>query len=271
MNRGNNEKGILFIIWRILSPLIVLFFISQIAGSLAGLCLMKISGAGKEVFIRHAELISGISSLFIIVTALYLYRKDETAGKREERISQNDRLSLKLNWKEAILLVVMGAAYAQYGSLIVKIIKDLLGITSMEGTAASMMGESMLLMIVYVGIIGPIAEEMTFRWLVYLRMREYMPVIIAAVSSGVLFGAYHMNVTQGIYASILGVICAWVMEKSRSILSCILFHSGANIFSVVVSQEKVSSLLMRNIQFQWSILLILLAVLTGGIYYYARK
>lgn len=269
MNGRISEETILTKIWRILSPVVVLFLVSQIAGSLAGFILMEISGIGSQVFTRYAQLITGISSLFVIGAAWYIYRKDEKIRLAGEEIPYPVKLFPAK--KEGILLVVMGAAYAQYGSLLVKILKDLFHNTSMEGTASSMMGDNLMLMFLYVGIIAPIAEEMIFRWLVYLRMRERMPIVMAVVLSGALFGAYHMNVTQGIYAGILGMICAWVLERSGSLVSCILIHSGANIFATIMSVEKVNEILMRNIKIHWVLLVILLAALAGGIWYYMKK
>ena len=37
-------------------------------------------------------------------------------------------------------------------------------------------GKSLLMMVFWMGIVRPVSEEMVFRWLVYLRLRDYMRV-----------------------------------------------------------------------------------------------
>ena len=40
------------------------------------------------------------------------------------------------------------------------------------------------MMIFWMGIIAPAAEEMIFRWLIYLRLRDWLKMPVAAVISG---------------------------------------------------------------------------------------
>ncbi|MGN1205589.1 MAG: lysostaphin resistance A-like protein [Eubacterium sp.] len=79
-------------------------------------------------------------------------------------------------------------------------------------------------MIAIVGIIGPIAEELIFRGMVFRTLRKGFSFGIAALLSGVCFGIYHMNWVQGVYASCLGLVLAFVYERTQSILGAILFH-----------------------------------------------
>ena len=90
------------------------------------------------------------------------------------------------------------------------------------------------MMIFWMGIIAPAAEEMIFRWLIYLRLRDWLKMPVAAVISGLIFGIYHGNIVQGIYASILGTAFAWILEMSGNIYSSMLLHMGANIWSLVI-------------------------------------
>lgn len=52
------------------------------------------------------------------------------------------------------------------------------------------------MMIFWMGIIAPAAEEMIFRWLIYLRLRDWLKMPVAAVISGLIFGIYHGNIVQ---------------------------------------------------------------------------
>ena len=91
-------------------------------------------------------------------------------------------------------------------------------------------------MIAIVGIFGPIAEELVFRGMVFRTLRKGFPFDVAALLSGVCFGIYHMNWVQGVYASCLGVVLAFVYERTQSILGAILFHMFFNCSSYLLEQ-----------------------------------
>lgn len=91
-------------------------------------------------------------------------------------------------------------------------------------------------MIAIVGIFGPIAEELVFRGMVFRTLRKGFPFAVAALLSGVCFGIYHMNWVQGVYASCLGVVLAFVYERTQSILGAILFHIFFNCSSYLLEQ-----------------------------------
>ena len=89
-------------------------------------------------------------------------------------------------------------------------------------------------MIAIVGIFGPIAEELVFRGMVFRTLRKGFPFAVAALLSGICFGIYHMNWVQGVYASCLGVVLAFVYERTRSILGAVLFHMFFNCSSYLL-------------------------------------
>ena len=95
-------------------------------------------------------------------------------------------------------------------------------------------------------IVVPVVEELVFRALGFYRLREYMVFFPAAVISGVVFGVFHGNAYQGIYAFLLGIGFAYVYECYRSILAAILMHMAANGFSVFLSELSFLCLLYTS-------------------------
>ena len=84
--------------------------------------------------------------------------------------------------------------------------------------------------------------------------------LVAAVISGLIFGIYHGNMVQGIYASILGTAFAWILEMSGNIYSSMLLHMGANIWSLVITEYALDMFSMKyGVQILILIYLILLA------------
>ena len=90
-----------------------------------------------------------------------------------------------------------------------------------------------------IGILSPIVEEMLFRGLVLNRLEEVGSTNHAIFMSAILFGCYHGNLLQMIYASFLGMLMGYVYTRYRTLLAPILVHVGANIVSVIGSETNL--------------------------------
>lgn len=100
--------------------------------------------------------------------------------------------------------------------------------------------------ILCVGIIIPIMEEMVFRGLVYKRMKESKSMFYAMFTSSVLFGLYHGNSVQFIYALLTGLMLAYLYEKYGSLKAPILAHMLMNIVSCVLTKADVFTWIFSN-------------------------
>ncbi|MCX7923347.1 MAG: CPBP family intramembrane metalloprotease [Clostridia bacterium] len=89
--------------------------------------------------------------------------------------------------------------------------------------------------ILAVGIFAPIFEEILFRGLVLNELRKNIPVWPAVIIQGVLFGAYHGNLIQGVYAAVLGVLLGMVYIWGKSIWVPIFVHMVFNNSSIFLS------------------------------------
>lgn len=85
-------------------------------------------------------------------------------------------------------------------------------------------------MLCYV-VVAPLAEELLFRQLIFQRLKKIAPLWLAVVISALLFGIYHGNLVQGIYAFTMGVFMALVYEWSGSLIAPVVFHMVANFVS----------------------------------------
>ena len=119
---------------------------------------------------------------------------------------------------QILLLLLAGAGLAQYGNFLMAMLQSFISSTTYQDSMTRITeGKSLLMMIFWMGIVAPAAEEMIFRWLIYLRLRDWLKMPVAAVISGLIFGIYHGNIVQGIYASILGTAFAYILEMSGNI------------------------------------------------------
>ena len=64
-------------------------------------------------------------------------------------------------------------------------------------------------------------------------MKTYYPDSIAIIVSAVLFGAYHGNIVQFVYGTIMGVLLALVYRRVKHFASVLVFHISANMAVLV--------------------------------------
>lgn len=98
-----------------------------------------------------------------------------------------------------------------------------------------------------VAVWAPLAEELVFRAMLFRTLRKGFCFWAAALISGAAFGIYHMNLVQGIYAGLLGLLLAWFYEKTNSLLGCYLFHFLFNLLNYAlpaVQESGVSQVLI---------------------------
>lgn len=100
--------------------------------------------------------------------------------------------------------------------------------------SSSVYDEVGLIVLLHTLISAPIVEEWVLRGLVYDRMRKGMPVIAAMLISSVLFGLLHGNLVWAAYAAVLGMVLAWVFERTRSLLASILLHFSFNLCGMLL-------------------------------------
>lgn len=76
-----------------------------------------------------------------------------------------------------------------------------------------------LFMFIYAVILGPVCEELVFRGVTMRLVRRALPFWAANLMQAVLFGIFHMNWIQGIYAFVLGLVLGWICEKEEASIS----------------------------------------------------
>ena len=139
-----------------------------------------------------------------------------------------------------IPIAVMGAAACLTGNNLLYISGLLESYTEEVAEAGVSMWQGQLILeLIGYGIVVPIAEELTFRGLVQKRFREYAGPKTAIILTAFVFGMYHGSLAAGIYAGLLGLLMGYVYEKSKTIIAPIVFHAGANIISVIVSESGI--------------------------------
>ena len=84
-------------------------------------------------------------------------------------------------------------------------------------------------------VVGPVAEEVFFRGVLFGALRRHTSRAVAMLTSGALFAAVHTNLIGFVPILILGCLLADLYERSGSLLSPIAVHVVHNTFLVGVS------------------------------------
>lgn len=102
--------------------------------------------------------------------------------------------------------------------------------------SAGLGDEIPLLMMIYSVCLAPISEELIFRGVTMRLARRAFPFWAANLIQAVLFGVFHMNMIQGIYAAALGLFLGYVCEKGGSIYLAIFYHFLFNLWGTTASE-----------------------------------
>lgn len=104
---------------------------------------------------------------------------------------------------------------------------------ALEDNMAFVGVNNVILSILVVGIVAPFAEELLFRGVIYNKLSKNISITATIIIQGILFGIYHMNFVQGLYASLLGILFGYITFKTKSIWPAIIIHMVNNTISII--------------------------------------
>ena len=100
--------------------------------------------------------------------------------------------------------------------------------------------------IVLNGLAAPVVEELLFRGFLFRVLRKWTAFPGAMLISAVIFGAYHGNLVQFVYATICGMLLAYFHEKYGTVIACIVAHVVMNTVAILFTQWGVFAQLMKS-------------------------
>jgi membrane protease YdiL (CAAX protease family) len=98
-----------------------------------------------------------------------------------------------------------------------------------------------LAMLVFGGIIVPIAEEVLFRGVIYRWLRDRWGVWIGVIVSALVFGALHGEISVAGATFVMGLALAWIFERSQSLWPPILIHILNNSLKLLALYALLAS------------------------------
>ncbi len=101
---------------------------------------------------------------------------------------------------------------------------------------------SIIAMTVYACIIAPITEELVFRGFCLKNLSRFNQRF-GILASSVIFGLVHANITQFIFATVIGIVLSYITIKANSIIPAIIVHFTVN--TTVTLRELITGVDMR--------------------------
>lgn len=93
---------------------------------------------------------------------------------------------------------------------------------------------SRIYLIVFYVSIGPLAEEMLFRGILYPYIKQAGYPRIALWSTSLAFAAIHGNLPIFLPLVVLGMVAVWLYEKTNNLLAPIILHSSFNAMGLTI-------------------------------------
>ena len=252
-----NNKSTFSKIWEVFKPFLIYYILYNVVFVLLlSLCRAVAEGLGEEYLTALTEhvntvtgLVSGLSMLIGVLPLLPMLREEvrehrrsvhgTSAAKDHESGGEKGAESGKpgITAAQTVLTILLAAA----SSLGLNVFLALTGLVdssaAYQEVAERQYGVVLGLGLLLYGVVSPITEEIIFRGLIFNRMRRYMPHAAAVIVSGLLFGIYHGNWVQGFYGGCMGILMAYLYERTHSFFTPCLFHATANLVVYTTAQN----------------------------------
>lgn len=175
-----------------------------------------------DYFINN--IIPYIIIIYYLLTIIYLYKKN-----------YHKETSLSIN--KYFPLILLGISIAVFLNMIIFLINKPVATNTI----------SIPLAIITSGIIGPIYEEILFRYILYNRLTNKYSIKKSIIITTTIFALIHLSLIKIIYAFIIGLILNLTYKKYKNILAPILIHISANIIVIFLYEFNIYVLLLSAI------------------------
>lgn len=179
-----------------------------------------------NVIVNNTQLSYTISFVAMLVCIIYFskwYRRINTVSINNNQV--------KYSLSSTGVIVLLGIGCQVFVSATLTLIQPLLERLFVEygETIDSIFSGNPIIVALYVVAVGPIGEELIFRGVMLSKLKSTVPFLWANIIQALVFGIYHMDVIQGIYAFCMGIILGFVCHRMNSLFASILLHIIINL------------------------------------------
>lgn len=261
--------------WSVVYPILLYYVINYLVVLLLAMLTQAVGGIYQGVFAttirNHSASLSagmkGIGMLAGMVASIPAWKQENGTkpplaafGKREDTTGLDRGRKIK----KLLIGSFMGIVTALFLNSLFTLLHVTESSQTFDSVAAVQFSVPFFLGIVLYGVVAPLSEEVLFRGIVFRRMKRLYSVPIALIGSAIFFGAFHGNLVQAIYGTIMGLFLACLYEISGDFLMPLCFHSGANLAVFITVSIELCKLYVFSVSgcIVLGVLLIIISLLT---------
>lgn len=136
-----------------------------------------------------------------------------------------------LSWKAILLLFIIAIALEMVTIEINIATSFIFSNDTTNAITGDVLSSSLPISVICIAVLPAIFEELSFRGTFFQEYRAAYGAWAGILFSGFLFGIYHMNMRQFIYAFLCGIVFALLVEATDSIAASMFLHFLMNLVS----------------------------------------
>ena len=205
-----------------------------------------------------------VIAVMIAIIFFYLWYRKYAVKGGVEQVELKDIISVKTMG----IYLMMGIGCQLFMSRILVYLRPLLKTLFIhyDEAISSLFVADTIIVAVYVVILAPVVEELMLRGILFNRLRYGVSFPIANIIQAAVFGLYHWNIIQGIYAFAIGLILGYIYERKRSLLAPIIVHGIINGSGFLIQWLNIGQYIPS-----WLAIVIGGGLLLGGIYLFKKN
>jgi uncharacterized protein len=106
---------------------------------------------------------------------------------------------------------------------------------------------NIVLALFHVAMVPAICEEILYRGFVLNLLRRTKAIWTTILITGIIFGFYHLRLSQVIPLAVIGIFLGWITIKSGSLIPAMIAHFVNNAFSVLLVRLMPESPLASSV------------------------
>lgn len=227
-------KRALIIVQGILMAFLAFFVVSLIYSIVTGIFILITGIDDISAQVDYCLMVIAVMVSFIL---FFLWYKKHMRNGVVERVNLKEIFTLK----NMGIYLMMGIGCQLFVSGVLAVLRPLLEnlFAYYDETISSIFVEDTIIAAVYIVILAPVIEELMLRGIMFNRLRYGLPFAAANLLQAVVFGIYHWDIIQGMYAFGIGLLLGYVYEKTRTLLAPILVHVIINGSGFLLQQLQL--------------------------------
>ncbi|MFF2879151.1 CPBP family intramembrane glutamic endopeptidase [Gottfriedia sp. NPDC057991] len=171
-------------------------------------------------------------SLLLILPTLYLFKKYKIDWRKDLSWS-------KIPYYQYFYLAIFVILFQPFAYKSVTLIENILNIHTSPENGSFSYG-FFVYALIFVGLLSPLYEEVWYRGVLF-ENTKHMGVRTAIIWNGLIFGLIHFDITALVYTFLFGMLCCYVVHKTKSLISSLFMHVLYNCLQLIPKKTSTES------------------------------